>query len=258
MVDINRMAPGSGRRLKEDNTVVNIAEMIESIYEALVTSKDAGVDVSDRAARELGIITAANLDITLSALRNAITGADADARTLKQVQDTISGLQTALQGASSKDLTTLETAIAAVGTILTAIKDTEGIKKIEDDVNTKAVDSEIQQPVEMQSRYQDTVTALNAVSIGATSSSLSTYFPCEGYDTLAVTLQNSAATSSTVKVRWSHDGLADNGEETVLAAGSDQLRAGAPVKVKAKLARLEVTNGDGSARTISAWAFLQA
>ena len=40
------MSPKSGRALKEDNTVVNTAEMLEAIYNALVINKDAGITLS--------------------------------------------------------------------------------------------------------------------------------------------------------------------------------------------------------------------
>ena len=40
------MSPKSGRALKEDNTVVNEAEMLEAIYNALVINKDAGITLS--------------------------------------------------------------------------------------------------------------------------------------------------------------------------------------------------------------------
>jgi len=46
MSDIKQMAPGSGRRLKEDNTTVNIADMIEALYNGLIVNKNAGLQVA--------------------------------------------------------------------------------------------------------------------------------------------------------------------------------------------------------------------
>ena len=43
MPNIANMAAGSGRRIKEDDTIVNVADMVEAIYNALVVNKDAGV-----------------------------------------------------------------------------------------------------------------------------------------------------------------------------------------------------------------------
>ena len=52
MPDINSMAPGSGRRLRENNTVVNTAEMIEALYNALVVNKNAGVQLTGSILQE--------------------------------------------------------------------------------------------------------------------------------------------------------------------------------------------------------------
>lgn len=43
MPDINSYQPSSGRKIKDNGQVVNTAEMIESIYKALVINKDAGM-----------------------------------------------------------------------------------------------------------------------------------------------------------------------------------------------------------------------
>lgn len=43
---IDRMTVATGRRRKEDDTVVNIADMIEALYNALVVNKDAGMQLS--------------------------------------------------------------------------------------------------------------------------------------------------------------------------------------------------------------------
>lgn len=44
---IDLMATASGRARKEDDTVVNYADMIEAIYKALVVDKNAGVDLGN-------------------------------------------------------------------------------------------------------------------------------------------------------------------------------------------------------------------
>lgn len=46
MPDIKNMSPRSGRILKEDNQVVNQADMLEAIYKALVVDKNVGLQVS--------------------------------------------------------------------------------------------------------------------------------------------------------------------------------------------------------------------
>lgn len=48
---IKYMSPRSGRILKENDTVVNQADMLEAIYNALVVNKDAGVSISGSLAK---------------------------------------------------------------------------------------------------------------------------------------------------------------------------------------------------------------
>ncbi|HBC94375.1 MAG TPA: hypothetical protein DCZ10_16115 [Pelotomaculum sp.] len=44
--NINTIPPITGRKIKENGTVVNTAEMVEALYNALVTNKNAGVETS--------------------------------------------------------------------------------------------------------------------------------------------------------------------------------------------------------------------
>jgi len=46
MPNIANMAAGSGRRIKEDDTIVNVADIIEAIYNALVNTPSASVQLS--------------------------------------------------------------------------------------------------------------------------------------------------------------------------------------------------------------------
>lgn len=49
MHDINNLAKKTGRYLKENNQAVNMADMIEAIYKALVVTKNAGMQVANTA-----------------------------------------------------------------------------------------------------------------------------------------------------------------------------------------------------------------
>lgn len=60
MPNINQYSPATGRRIKEDGTVVNQAEMIEAIYNGLVVNKDAGIQLSGSKAQ----VTSINADST--------------------------------------------------------------------------------------------------------------------------------------------------------------------------------------------------
>lgn len=46
MAKIEEMHPQTGRMLKEDNSSVNMAEMIEALYNAICVNKDAGVTLT--------------------------------------------------------------------------------------------------------------------------------------------------------------------------------------------------------------------
>lgn len=43
---IDKMVPRTGRQRKEDNTTVNVADLIEQLHQALVVTKDAGVQLT--------------------------------------------------------------------------------------------------------------------------------------------------------------------------------------------------------------------
>jgi len=60
-MNINDFNPRSGRQLKENNQAVNIADMVEAIYKAIVEDKNAAVDVIDRSARLLGKASLTNV-----------------------------------------------------------------------------------------------------------------------------------------------------------------------------------------------------
>jgi len=42
-MNINNMSPRTGQKLKDDNTVINTAEMVEALYDAFITNGDAKV-----------------------------------------------------------------------------------------------------------------------------------------------------------------------------------------------------------------------
>jgi len=66
---IKYMSPRSGRILKENDTVVNQADMLEAIYNALVVNKDAGVSISGSLANieSIGIdVTSATVAVELT------------------------------------------------------------------------------------------------------------------------------------------------------------------------------------------------
>jgi hypothetical protein len=114
-------------------------------------------------------------------------------------------------------------------------------------------------PINIQSRYSQTIQTHNAVSIGASQWSTSTtWIDCDGFDKIAFTLLNDAIVTSSGNILWSNDGVAQHGEEVSVLATNNLIRKTGITDVKARYAKLSINNGDASAHTISAWAYLKA
>lgn len=156
--------PASGRKYKDDGTIINTAEMIEAIYNSLVVDKDAGV---------------------------TLTG------------------------------------------------------------------SNVAQPTDLQSRYSQTIQTHNAVSVGASGSSIGTWIDTEGFAKLAITFANDNSTGSKINIHWSNDASSIHGfDDSVGGTTMSQQKTGI-VDTKARYARLALFNTDTVAHTMSAWAYLK-
>ncbi len=76
---IDRMAVATGRRRKEDDTVVNIADMIEALYNGLIVSKNAGMQLSGSILTqdpETGVKTVTSTAAELFSGTSALAGRD--------------------------------------------------------------------------------------------------------------------------------------------------------------------------------------
>jgi hypothetical protein len=115
------------------------------------------------------------------------------------------------------------------------------------------------QPTEIQSRYATTIQTHNAVSVGASSSSNSSWIDCDGFTDLAITLKNDAVTTAVVDIDWSHDGTTQHGRDisSPIPSGTGIVRS-ATTPIKGRYARISVFNGDTISHTMSAWAYLKA
>jgi hypothetical protein len=196
--DILRYETFSGRRIKEDGNVVNIADMIEALHKALVVNKDAGVQLNGSNGVK------ANVDATGS-LQVKIAGAD----------DTSSGA-----------------------------------------LNVKLADSGIILPVDVQTRYPQTIQTHNAVSVSASAFSNGTWALCEGFDKIAITVLNDAAVSSEVIIQYSNDGVNLHGSEYFGATSLKEKKHLS--EIGAKWFRIVLNNKDAATHTMSAWAYLKA
>ncbi|WP_066316994.1 hypothetical protein [Bacillus sp. FJAT-29814] len=125
-------------------------------------------------------------------------------------------------------------------------------------VAAQLMGSNVAQPTDIQSRYAQTIQTHNAVSVGASGTSDSSWIDADGFSEIGITLLNSGATSSKVHVLWSSDGVTWQGADyDVIATGTPQQRAG-NIVVKARYFKIQLFNGHTASVTMSAWAYLKA
>jgi hypothetical protein len=112
----------------------------------------------------------------------------------------------------------------------------------------------------IQSKYSKTVQTHSAVSIALSAWNTSaTWIDCDGFDKIALTLLNDAATGSTVNVLWSHDGVTQQGEDSSVITTGNLIRKAGVTDVKARYAKVSINNADATAaHVMSAWAYLKA
>lgn len=118
--------------------------------------------------------------------------------------------------------------------------------------------STIMQPMDVQFRLQTTIQTHNAVSVAATTGiSAGSWIDCNGFDKIAFTLLNDAATASSADLQWSNDGTNQHGLEAGVIPGNTQRYKQGIADVKARYCRLVLGNTDAAAHTMSAWAYLK-
>jgi hypothetical protein len=121
-------------------------------------------------------------------------------------------------------------------------------------------DSAITLQTDNQNNLASTIQTHNAVSVALSSYSIqSTWIDCDGFDKLAVTFINDAATTSSVDIKWSNDGVTQHGQDLSVVASNTLINKTGITDVKARYAKVTVVNGDATlAHTMSAWAYLKA
>lgn len=118
--------------------------------------------------------------------------------------------------------------------------------------------SDVMIPTEKQATYAKTVQTHNAVTVAnATWNTQSSWQDAEGFDQIAVTLLSDNSASNSMILKWSHDGVAEQGEETVIVAGTGQRKA-SQTGVKARYFKVSVNNGHTAPVVMNAWAYLKA
>lgn len=119
-------------------------------------------------------------------------------------------------------------------------------------------ESEIIIPVDIQTRYAQTIQTHNAVSVVASGNSSSPWFDCSGFDKIAVMGQSNQALNWGIEIHWSDDSSSQRGLETLIAPSPANSKIQI-TDVKAKFFRVVVKNTDATtSQIISTYTYLKA
>ncbi|MEH7209610.1 hypothetical protein V7094_25920 [Priestia megaterium] len=120
---------------------------------------------------------------------------------------------------------------------------------------TSLEDAEIMMPSDLQNRHSETIQVITASTVTAGNSATSSWYDCDGFSAIGITLASDAPKESSIIIQWSNDGTNLHGEET-LASGNSQYKPAHTNKV-ADYVRLKVINGDTASHVMNAWLNLQ-
>ena len=113
-------------------------------------------------------------------------------------------------------------------------------------------------PVDIQSRYSQTIQTHNAIVLTTVNSKSGAWIDCGSFEKIACTLLTEVATDKTlIQFHWSNDGVVLHGRDSF---------TGIPVmaeksfiaETKARYVRIQIQNNDTVSHTVSAWAYLKA
>jgi len=123
--------------------------------------------------------------------------------------------------------------------------------------NTIITGSDVMQPVDIQSHYQQTIQTHAGVMVAPSVGSGSVWLDTTGFNEIAFTIANDATTATSIDVTWSHDGTSTHGVEYGVIPGTPRYKA-ISMATKARYVKLTITNTDTAAHTVSAYAYLKA
>jgi hypothetical protein len=125
--------------------------------------------------------------------------------------------------------------------------------------NTAITDSDAILPMGVEYRKQKMIPAHSSTNVLPNAwNTISGWIDTDGFESIAVTLKNDAATLAKANIDWSHDQSVTAGSEQVIAPASNFSLAGA-VPTKARYAKISIQNQDGAAAHVFfSWAYLKA
>ena len=119
--------------------------------------------------------------------------------------------------------------------------------------------SDIQVPVDIQSRYAQTIqTQAGTMLPPTTGTATGVWVDCSCFDKMGITFLYESVTASAGDLQWSNDGVTAHGQEINAIVGGTANRKQGITDVKARYARLILFNTDAAPHTMSAWIYLKA
>lgn len=127
-------------------------------------------------------------------------------------------------------------------------------------IQVNIVGTDIMQPIDIQSHYQQTIQTHTGAMVAPNGTSLSAvWVDTSGFDRIGVTLLNDANASSRLHIHWSNDGITTHGFDVDICPASTYRQRAGETTAKARYMKIEVQNADTTTpHTMSAWAYLKA
>ena len=133
------------------------------------------------------------------------------------------------------------------------------IQLLLDVIKVKIDSTDVQLPIQIQSRLTSVVQTHNSTLIAPnTWSKSSTWIDCSKFDKLATSLLNDASTSTQMYVYWSFDQSTEHGLEQIMLANTQNTRT-VITDVKAPYFKIGIQNGDTTtAHTITSLTLMKS
>ena len=130
---------------------------------------------------------------------------------------------------------------------MTVLRDNAGNPISQDNPLYVAPIPNVMQPVDIQSRYAQTIQTHNAVIIAPSGSNISPWIDCNSFDRIAFSLKSDANHSFSVYIDWSVDGVSQTGKDDPITKTGQFFSV--ETAVKARYFRLNIINNHTSPHT---------
>ena len=140
--------------------------------------------------------------------------------------------------------------------VLKPLVDTDGLIGVKGQLQVGMTSSEIMQPVDIQSHYQQTIQTHSGAMIPPATWSQGNWIDTNGFDKIAYTMVNDANVSSKFNLQWSNDGTSNHHDQSIDTTAN--LRKGGEVPTLARYVRVVVRNDDTAPHTFNTFIYLKA